>query len=357
MIPQVPQIPDNEKYGKLLTSDVKYGYIYKTTNLINDKIYIGQHKSQVFEGTKYLGSGKSLNKAICKYGKENFKVELLEWCETKEQLNEREIYWISFFNSREPTMGYNITIGGEGNTDWSEEDRLAQSNRLKEKPKPLGFGNIVSLKLKNHPPTTHTQLHSNETKANMSKSRKGKKLPSHSKEANERQSKRAKLNRWYTNGINCVWCEECPDGYWPGRIIKHRKSGYVISENARKNMRKPRLKKDKINKDKKDKIQINDGVNIKFIYPEEAEEYLNAGWVKGRPNIKRCFKTINKEGQTLFVPVEELQTYINEDWALGKNKKEKKIWIKRDNECIMIKYSQLQEYLDKGWVKGRNIQK
>ena len=37
-----------------------YGYIYKTTNLVNGKIYIGQKKSDVFLGDKYLGSGKKL---------------------------------------------------------------------------------------------------------------------------------------------------------------------------------------------------------------------------------------------------------------------------------------------------------
>ena len=45
-----------------------FGYIYKTTNLINNKIYIGQHKSEKFEPNKYIGSGVVLLKAINKYG-------------------------------------------------------------------------------------------------------------------------------------------------------------------------------------------------------------------------------------------------------------------------------------------------
>ena len=44
-----------------------YGYIYKTINLVNDKIYIGQKHSSKFLGEKYLGSGKSLKGAIIKY--------------------------------------------------------------------------------------------------------------------------------------------------------------------------------------------------------------------------------------------------------------------------------------------------
>ena len=69
-----------------------YGYVYKTTNLINNKMYIGKHHSTVFESDKYIGSGPILIKAIKKYGKENFKCELIECCETKQQLDEREQY-------------------------------------------------------------------------------------------------------------------------------------------------------------------------------------------------------------------------------------------------------------------------
>ena len=71
-----------------------YGYIYKTTNLINNKTYIGQHKAKQFEPNKYIGSGLTMLKAIKKYGKNNFKCEFLEECESKEILNQREIYWI-----------------------------------------------------------------------------------------------------------------------------------------------------------------------------------------------------------------------------------------------------------------------
>lgn len=62
-------------------------YIYKTTNLITKKIYIGK-STQMFG--KYLGSGKILLQSIKKYGKENFIVEKLEDCKTNKELNERE---------------------------------------------------------------------------------------------------------------------------------------------------------------------------------------------------------------------------------------------------------------------------
>ena len=71
-----------------------YGYIYKTTNLINGKIYIGQKKSKTFVKT-YLGSGTIIQRAIKKYGVENFDVVLIEKCFSKEELCEREIFHIA----------------------------------------------------------------------------------------------------------------------------------------------------------------------------------------------------------------------------------------------------------------------
>lgn len=90
------------------------GYIYKTTNLINGKIYIGQKRSKIFLKEKYLGSGKILKNAINKYGKHNFITECIEECETQEELNKKEVYWIKYFNSKDINIGYNIDSGGQG---------------------------------------------------------------------------------------------------------------------------------------------------------------------------------------------------------------------------------------------------
>ncbi len=97
--------------------------IYKTTNLINNKIYIGQSYKN---DPEYLGSGLLIIKAINKYGKENFKKEILEECEKREYLNDREIYWISYYNSSNKSIGYNISLGGEApmtNLKHSEETK------------------------------------------------------------------------------------------------------------------------------------------------------------------------------------------------------------------------------------------
>ena len=82
--------------------------VYKITNLINGKIYIGQTTRTIeerFEEHKYAKS--YIGKAIRKYGVENFKIGIIEQCQTKEELNERELYWISKCNSKAPN-GYNL---------------------------------------------------------------------------------------------------------------------------------------------------------------------------------------------------------------------------------------------------------
>ena len=86
--------------------------IYKTTNLINDMFYIGSHQTEDLNDG-YLGSGKHLKRAIKKYGKENFKFEILYILPTKEEMFkvEREIVNESFI--KDP-LTYNLKIGGSG---------------------------------------------------------------------------------------------------------------------------------------------------------------------------------------------------------------------------------------------------
>ena len=99
-------------------------YIYKTTNLINNMIYVGQTSKR---NNSYLGSGKYLKRAIKKYGEENFTIEILEECKNKEDLNQREKYWIQELDSTNVKIGYNIADGGQGG--WLGD--LVNENRKK----------------------------------------------------------------------------------------------------------------------------------------------------------------------------------------------------------------------------------
>lgn len=102
-----------------------YGFIYMTTNHVNNKKYIGQKKYDKDEKWKeYLGSGIILNKAIEKYGKDNFSKEIIEECYSKDELNKKEIYWINYYDAVNSREFYNIASGGDGGNTiagYSEE--------------------------------------------------------------------------------------------------------------------------------------------------------------------------------------------------------------------------------------------
>jgi len=86
--------------------------IYKTTNLVNGKIYVGQHYTSANDG--YLGSGKILDKAVKKYGKQNFEREIIDFC-TSANVNEKETFWITQLSATYKNIGYNICPFGNGN--------------------------------------------------------------------------------------------------------------------------------------------------------------------------------------------------------------------------------------------------
>lgn len=117
---------------KILDNETeRYCEIYKITNIVNNKIYIGQTVSHILNHKKYrpYGSKKRflshiseafstkknqsiyLNNAIKKYGKDNFNVDIVEYCECCDS-DERETYFISHFNSLYPN-GYNLKNGGQ----------------------------------------------------------------------------------------------------------------------------------------------------------------------------------------------------------------------------------------------------
>lgn len=128
-----------------------FGFIYETTNTVNGKKYIGKRiYDKRGQWKSYLGSGSALRKAIKKYGKYNFKRTIICECETEEELNKAEIYYIKYFNAVENRQYYNFAAGGEGassvikspetlekmskaiSNSFTEERRKQYSKRMKQ---------------------------------------------------------------------------------------------------------------------------------------------------------------------------------------------------------------------------------
>ena len=109
------------------------GVIYKITNIINNKIYIGQTwttEPQRWQNHIWHAQNNTNNdspylcNAIRKYGKENFIRKIIDTSDSVEELNNKEIYYIKLFNSTNPDIGYNICLGGDGHTKFDSKQLL-----------------------------------------------------------------------------------------------------------------------------------------------------------------------------------------------------------------------------------------
>lgn len=100
-----------------------YGIIYKITNNVNGKVYIGQTIKSLEErwvGHLYSAinpkpehAHRKIVLALRKYGAENFTKEIIDYANSESELNDKEIYWITHYNSE--VDGYNMTSGGNQN--------------------------------------------------------------------------------------------------------------------------------------------------------------------------------------------------------------------------------------------------
>ncbi|MFA2720635.1 GIY-YIG nuclease family protein [Bacillus paranthracis] len=110
--------------------------IYKATNKVNGKVYIGQTNKSFNIRVGQHKTESSINrnnmvicKAIRKYGFENFEWEIICKCENQEELNEKEKYYIAFYNSYK--NGYNSNLGGGGNKGFKMPEKAKKTISIK----------------------------------------------------------------------------------------------------------------------------------------------------------------------------------------------------------------------------------
>lgn len=194
--------------------------IYKTTNKIDGKVYVGAHSTDDLNDG-YFGSGKYLKSAVKKYGIENFEREVLFIFDSKEEMfsKERELVNEEFIVCNNT---YNIKVGGSG-----------------------GNPGIVG--------AFSGKCHSEETKEKLRQAASGKK-------PNKETKQRLSDNNAIKN--NPAVRKKMQDSL----------TGKTKSEEHRNNLSLAF----------KGKIMINNGIECKYLSKEDSEAYLQTGWVCGR---------------------------------------------------------------------------
>lgn len=115
--------------------------IYKATNLINSKIYIGQTINTLeYRKNQHFREAKSKKKttvyfhnALNKYGYDNFLFEEIDHADTQKELDDKERYWIKYYDSNNKNKGYNLDSGGQSGGVKSEETKRKIGETTKEK--------------------------------------------------------------------------------------------------------------------------------------------------------------------------------------------------------------------------------
>lgn len=243
-----------------------YGYVYLTTNLINGMKYIGQHSSSTFD-KHYYGSGVQIKKALSEFGFENFKCEIIEWCDTFECLNEREKYWIRYYNADLNENFYNKAMGGSNSK--------------------------YCLRGVNHP--WYNRKHSEESLRKMSDSKQGENNPmygkTHSEETKEkmRNAQLGEKNHMYGKSEESYWFNKNRDEETKRKISESRINNKVASKENNPFYGKTHSEenKKKMSEAHKDRVWINNGQINKTVKNHDLENYLNAGWIKGRLPYKK----------------------------------------------------------------------
>lgn len=241
-----------------------YYTIYKITNSINDKYYIGKHKTQD-PNDDYLGSGKVIRAAINKYGRDKFTKTILELCDSEEHMNERERAILTLEHVNNPNC-YNCRVGGEG-----------------------GWGHWL-----------------NSEEAHQSRLKGGRN--SGVRERNLALTKEQCMTR-YENGLK-KWIKA---------------NGYVRNDKAWTEERRQlasKLLKEKNPMHNKCWVCSPEG-EIKFIDKDQLKSYKDIGWMKGKRvkdtskgSYDRCW--INKDGVCKYIKNDDLLLWIDQGWAKGR---------------------------------------
>ena len=185
----------------------KYCFIYKTTCLVTGLIYIGRHITTDLDDG-YIGCGvyrqsdvdspcSYFQNAVRKYKYENFKREILEFCK-KEQLDDREQFWIRYLDSTNISIGFNMTKGGVGFCGHHSEE---SKNKMREKRRGTRSGCKNSF---------YGRRHSEKSLEKMRLSQRGKHVgelnSNFGKKASKETKEKISIKRLNCRRVICPYC-------------------------------------------------------------------------------------------------------------------------------------------------------
>lgn len=340
-----------------------YGYIYKTTNLINGKIYIGKKVSNIFLDVNYLGSGKYIRRAINKYGTENFLVEMLETCDSNSNLNKAEKFWIKHFRETYSNNMYNIADGGEGGNIYSTlsaDDKINAVNKmLKTRGKRVYITDGINNK---HVPLDDINLWLDAG---------WKKGVTRSEDSKIKQKQvGAKLSTYvfYTNGekntrIDPNNAEKIAEIIALGFYQGHTKTKKAIEARSKKSLAYKQQREAKINTwlseihhcEHCGKVLTEYTKSGRFCSRSCSSTHKHSEETKNKIRSLNLEGKCGRKGKLTSDDVRKKQS----ESALNYHKKNKFIWINKDNKDKRIEPMVLQKYLADGWkagrVKGRQV--
>jgi len=192
--------------------------IYRITNTVNNKVYIGQTVQNLNDRLNHHFRSNPklpLYKAHLKYGRKSFIIEIIDKAETLEELNDKEVYWIQYYDSTNKKNGYNLMTGG-GNKGRHSDISKRKMSESQKKSMTREKKDKISKAARNI---------SDETRRKMSEAKKGK------KQSPELIKKRADARRGYK------WTEESK------RKSSEKQKGRKFTEEHIENMKKAASKK------------------------------------------------------------------------------------------------------------------
>lgn len=214
------------------------GYIYRITSP-EGKCYVGLKKSPVFIEAYWSSSqNKDYWRDLHKFGKDAFKREVLEWCYTNQELNDREVYWIKESKSLVTEGGYNVCLSFPNIIRTEEVNR-----KLRESNKKYWSNPENHIKLSDSIKNSKKYQESRKTvgKAiskglcNLSEEEKKQKYAfTQTIEFKNKISQNNVGKKWFNNGIKNIFTTDCPEGYIPGMLYSEKRCKLFSKEHKTK---------------------------------------------------------------------------------------------------------------------------